>query len=406
MLPAGFVKLVFPIPNSCHSSTLSATVFALPGSPGIWHLLAAMSLFAASGNPTRLVLRGQREIVTRFTRHLATLLTAKLPLVRCLETLARQQTDPTAREVFQQVAGAVRAGGSLSEGLSQFPRIFDPLLLKMIRAAETGGILQEVLVRLATYREKAAQLRRKVQTAMVYPLVVLSVALAIVVLLILFVVPRFQAIYQDLPQLKNVPLPLLTQAVISISQSLQHYFPVWMSGLVFCAVLGTSAGNTRQGRHLLDWLAFQVPLAGVYLQKLALARIARTLGTLLASGVPILEALRITREISGNHLLEEAFTLVHDRVRDGATLGATMEHIPLFPPLLVSMIQVGEETGALSPMLERASDAYDEEIDHETAAFTSIIEPLLIVLLALVVGTIVIALFLPIIDIIQNLGGR
>ncbi len=368
--------------------------------------MPVMPLFAVSGKPNRLVLRGQREIVNRFVRHLATLLAAKLPLVRGLDTLARQQSDPTARQVFQQVADFVRAGGTLSDSLSQYPRIFDPLLIKMIRAGETGGILQEVLLRLASYREKAALLRRKVQTAMVYPLVVLTVALGIVALLILFVVPRFQAIYQDLPQLKNIPLPFLTQTVITLSLSLQRCFPIWMGGLVLLTVLVSQGAKTRQGKPIWDWLGFHIPMLGAYRKKLAWARIARTLGTLLASGVPILESLRIIREISGNHLLEKAFTVLHDQVRDGTTLGTAMEHLDIFPPLLVSMVQVGEETGALSPMLERASDAYDQEIDHEIVAFTSIIEPVLIVFLALVVGTIVIALFLPIIDIIQHLGGR
>ena len=342
------------------------------------------------------------EILTAFTRQLAILLRAGVPLLRSLDVLAKQEKTPAFRRIIQSLAAQVRSGDSLSEGLAKYPRVFDRLYMSMVRAGEAGGVIDVVLSRLALFREKNQRVRRQIQAAMVYPVLVMAVAAVIVVLLILFVVPKFEIIYSDL--LHGTSLPLLTRIVIYVSLLFQKHFLVAAGILLalWAAVKFTVASHA--GARFFDLMRLRLPVVGALVVKIAVARFSRTFGTLLDSGVPILDALAITRNVVGNRVIMEAIDVVYDSVRDGETVTAPLERTNIFPALMTSMIDVGEETGELARMLGLIADSYEEDVDHALGSLTSIIEPVMILLLALVAGTIVIALFLPIIDIIQRLG--
>lgn len=342
------------------------------------------------------------ESLTAFTRQLAILLRAGVPLLRSLNVLAKQEKTPALRRIIQGLAAQVSSGDSLSEGLAQYPRVFDRLYMSMVRAGETGGVIDVVLSRLAFFREKNRRIRRQIQSAMVYPVLVMAVAAVIVVLLILFVVPKFEIIYSDL--LHGASLPLLTRIVVDVSLFVQKHFLV-TAGILIAMWAGVKfAGATYVGARFFDLVWLRMPVVGALVCNIAVARFSRTFGTLLDSGVPILEALTVTRDVVGNRVIMEAVDVVHDGVRDGETVTAPLERTRIFPDLMASMIDVGEETGELARMLGLIADSYEEDVDHTLGSLTSIIEPVMILLLALVVGTIVIALFLPIIDIIQRLG--
>ncbi len=342
------------------------------------------------------------DSLTAFTRQLAILLRAGVPLLRSLDVLAKQEKTPAFRRIIQGLAAQVRSGDSLSEGLAQYPRVFDRLYMSMVRAGETGGVLDVVLARLAFFREKSRRIHRQIQSAMVYPVLVMTVAAVIVVLLILFVVPKFEIIYSDL--LHGASLPLLTRIVVDVSLFVQRHFLV-TAGILIALWAGVKfAGATHAGARFFDSIRLRLPIVGALVCKIAVARFSRTFGTLLDSGVPILESLIVTRDVVGNRVIMEAVDVVHDGVRDGETVTAPLERTRIFPALMASMIDVGEETGELARMLGLIADSYEEDVDHTLGSLTSIIEPVMILLLALVVGTIVIALFLPIIDIIQRLG--
>jgi type IV pilus assembly protein PilC len=341
-----------------------------------------------------------REIAT-FTRQLATLLEAGMPLLRSLEVLARQETNEPFRLVIENLAGTIRVGGSFSDGLQHHPKLFDRLYRNMVRAGEAAGVLGAALGRTALFMEKAERTKGRIKSALTYPIAVMLLAAGIVGALMVWVVPRFEQIFAGM--LKGQPLPTLTRGVLAVSTLVQHHLP-----LIAAMIVGGGAGfallrRTAKGERLLDHLALRLPVLGQILLKTAVARFTRTFGTLLASGVPMLEALRVTRDTSGNHCVAHAISVVHDGVRDGAGVASSLAETNVFPEIVASMIEVGEETGELSAMLTRIADVYDEEVDRTTAALTSLIEPLLIVFLALVVGTIVIALFLPIVSLIQHL---
>jgi len=346
-----------------------------------------------------------QEGLTIFTRQLATLLQAGLPLLRSLEVMIRQERRPAFKEVLVSLADNVRSGNNLSDGLAQHPKVFNRLYVNMVRAGEKGGVLDVVLSRLARFMEKSVKTKKKVKSAMIYPVVVISVALAIVLLLMIFVVPRFQAIFQN--QFQGAKMPWLTEQVIGLSNFLMESWYIWIPGLVVLFFLVPIAAKTTPGRKVFDLLALKTPKFGELGRKAAISRFARTFGTLLSSGVPILEALNTTRDTIGNFYVERALSKVHDRVRDGEPVAAPLEQQKLFPTMVTSMIDVGEETGELPEMLNRIADNYDEDVDNAVSSLTSIIEPIMIVALALIVGLIVIALFLPIVGIIQNLtAGR
>lgn len=336
-----------------------------------------------------------------FTRQLATLVHAGLPLLRSLEVLSRQEKNLAFKWVVESLADNIRSGGNFSDGIMQHPKVFNRLFLNMVRAGEAGGKLDVVLGQLAKFMEKAERIKGKIKAAMIYPIIIISVAVLILVGLMMFVVPKFKQIFEDL--LKGAPLPPLTQFVLGVSDFVKDNV-IATFGIFFGLVLGLKLlRKTRVGLRLMDLFVIKAPPTGDLFLKAAIARFSRTLGTLMASGVPILQALLITRETSGNSVVAEAINVVHDRVKEGDNVASTLESTGVFPSMVTSMIEVGEETGALPEMLTRIADTYDDEVDNAVAGLTSIIEPIMIVFLALIVGTIVIALFLPIVRIIQLL---
>ncbi len=343
------------------------------------------------------------EELTTFTRQLATLLDAGLPLLRALEVMIRQEKNLRFQAVLEQIAGQVKSGNSFSDGLAQHPKIFDRLFVNMVKAGEAGGVLDVVLSRLAGFMEKSIKTKKKVKAAMVYPIVVVGVAVSIVALLMVVVVPKFEAIFADM--LDGAALPGPTQLVVGISNFMRENIVISI-GLVVAFVVGFRFfKNTPFGSKIFNWLSINLPKVGDLVRKVNIARITRTFGTLLSSGVPILQSITITKDITGNKFYETALSRIHDAVRDGESLAKPMEREKVFPNMVTSMVDVGEETGELAEMLNRVADNYDEDVDNAVAGITSIIEPVMIVFLAVVVGFIVIALFLPIVEIIQQLTG-
>lgn len=343
------------------------------------------------------------EELTTFTRQLATLLDAGLPLLRALEVMIRQEKNVRFQGVLEQIADQVKSGNSFSDGLSQHPKIFDRLFVNMVRAGEAGGVLDTVLSRLAGFMEKALKTKKKVKAAMVYPIVVVGVAVSIVALLMVVVVPKFQTIFDDM--LEGAALPGPTQLVVGVSNFMRENIIL----TIILVAVGFFASKfflkTPIGSKMFNWLSINTPKVGDLVRKVNIARITRTFGTLLSSGVPILQSITITKDISGNKFYEDALARIHDAVRDGESLAKPMERETVFPNMVTSMVDVGEETGELAEMLNRVADNYDEDVDNAVAGITSIIEPVMIVFLAVVVGFIVIALFLPIVEIIKQLTG-
>jgi len=342
-----------------------------------------------------------QDDVTVMTRQLATLITAGLPLLRALELIHKQERNPIFKAVLADIAASVSQGNNLSEALQAHPKVFDKLFVNMVRAGEAGGVLDKVLDRLAKFREKAQRIQNKVKSAMVYPGVVMSVAVIIVYILMVKVVPSFEKLLSA----QKMNLPWLTLRVVGISRALTDFWyvtPVVLFGLYF----GTKSWlATEKGKEIFDRVIFRLPKIGTFVQIVSVSRFARTFGTLMASGVPILQSISITRDTLDNVVIAKSLERVHDRVRDGEPLSVPLEQSGVFPQMVTSMIQVGEETGQLPEMLNRVADIYDEEVDNAVTALTSIIEPVLIVFLAVVVGTIVLAMFLPLIALITKMTG-
>ena len=343
-----------------------------------------------------------------FTRQLATLIDAGLPLLRGLNVLAKQEKDLVLKGTINHLADAVQGGSTFSESLAQHPKIFNKLYINMVKAGELGGVLELVLNRLAEFQEKAQKIKNKVVSAMFYPIIVLCIAVVIMGFLLVFIVPKFQAIFNDM--LQGKALPGLTLFVISVSNHVKTAF--WppqnfliTAGIVFAAiVLWVAFSSSKFGRRVLDTIKLRMPVFGDLTRKSSISRFSRTLGTLVTSGVPILQALNITRETAGNVLIGEAIGKVHDSVKEGESIVQPLEASGVFPPMVISMIDVGEETGQLPEMLLKIAEVYDDEVDNSVAGLTSLLEPIMIVFLAVIVGTIVIALFLPLIEIIRTMG--
>ncbi len=338
-----------------------------------------------------------------FTRQLSTLVNAGMPILRSLETLSRQEKNLGFKYVLEQVGETIRSGGTFSDGLLQHPKVFDRLYINMVKAGEAGGVLGTVLDRLAKFMEKAEKIKGKVKAAMTYPLIIMVVAVLIVSALMIFVIPKFEEIFSGL--LKGTPLPVLTQFVLGVSNFMKNNILATI-GIIIALVIGfRMIAKTTGGKRFFDLIQIKIPAFGPLFLKASIGRFTRTLGTLLSSGVPILQALIITRDTSGNVHVAEALNKVHDRVKEGEGIGKPLEATKIFPTMVTSMVEVGEETGALPEMLTRIADTYDDEVDNAVTSITSIIEPIMIVFMALVVGTIVIALFLPLVKIIQTLTG-
>lgn len=338
-----------------------------------------------------------------FTRQLATLIDAGLPLLRGLTVLAKQEKDPVLRNTINALADAVQGGSTFSESMAQHPRIFNKLYINMVKAGELGGVLELVLNRLAEFQEKAQKIKNKVMSAMAYPVIVLLIAVGIMAFLLTFIVPKFEQIFKDM--LGNKPLPPLTQFVINASNMLKTNIIGVVAVIAVIVIVYKMIARSTKGAILIDRIKLRAPLFGDLTRKSSISRFSRTLGTLVTSGVPILQALNITRDTAGNHIVADAVTKVHDAVKEGESIVAPLEASGVFPPMVISMVDVGEETGQLPEMLLKIAEVYDDEVDNAVEGLTSMLEPIMIVLLALIVGTIVIALFLPLIQIIQGLSG-
>lgn len=340
--------------------------------------------------------------LTTFTRQMSTLVNAGLPLMRALRVLQRQEKNPALRDAVTQMAESIESGSTFAESLAAHPKIFDRLFVNMVKAGEIGGVLDVVLARLAEFQEKAEKIKGKVKSAMTYPIVVLVMALSILAFLLIYIVPKFATIFGDLTGGK---MPMLTQFVMDASNTLVHRFPVVLISLVVLVVVLKLLAKTSKGRYVLDKFKLHAPVFGQLISKNSISRFTRTLGTLMAAGVPVLQALNIVKETVGNEVISRAVATIHDAVKEGENMAPPISSSKVFPPMVVSMVEVGEETGALPDMLMKIADSYDDDVDNAVAAMTSIIEPLLIIFLAVVVGTIVIALFMPLVGIIGGLSG-
>jgi len=360
---------------------------------------------ASSKNKPKLKKKNSRvkmRVLTVFTRQLATLIDAGLPLLRSLNTLAKQERNPVMRTTMANLATTVEGGSTFSEALAQHPGIFNKLYVNMVKAGELGGVLEIVLTRLAEFQEKSQKIKGKVLAAMVYPIVVLCIAVLILGFLLTFIVPKFQQIYAD--ALPGKPLPAVTQFVIDLSHLLTSQWYIVIGGGAALVVGFKVFSSNPVGAVILDRIKLRLPVFGDLISKTSIARFSRTLGTLISSGVPILQALNITRETSGNHIVASAIGKIHDSVKEGESVVGPMEASGVFPPIVTSMVQVGEETGQLPDMLVKVADVYEAEVDNVVTGLTSILEPIMIVFLAVIVGTIVIALFLPMIGIITGMS--
>lgn len=353
--------------------------------------------------PKFLARRIKRKQLMVFTRQLATLIDAGVPLLRALQILQKQETHAGLKAMIGEMCESVEGGSPFAEALAQHPRCFDRLFVNMVRAGEVGGVLAVTLNRLAEFIEKAEKIKTKVKGAMVYPVVVLIMALGITGFLMVVIIPKFTEIFRDL--MKGKEMPALTQFVANASDTLMHRFPLVLGSIAAAVILFKLVGFTKAGRYLLDAISLKMPVFGNLLSKVSISRFTRTLGTLMSSDVQILQALNIVRETAGNMVVARAIQSVHDSVKEGESVAAPMESSSVFPSMVVSMVMVGEETGRLAEMLVKIADNYDTEVDAAVDGLTSIIEPVLIIFLAVVVGTIVVAMFMPLIDIISNLQG-
>jgi len=342
------------------------------------------------------------KVLMIFTRQLATLIDAGLPLLRGLTVLSKQERDLVLKGTINALADGVQGGSTFSESLAQHPKIFNKLYINMVKAGELGGVLELVLNRLAEFQEKAEKIKNKVVAAMFYPVVVIVIAMLILVFLMLVIVPKFQQIFHDM--LGGKPLPAITQFVINISTTLQQQWYYVFGGIAAIIIGYKLFEKTAVGRIIMDRIRLRMPLFGDLTRKSSISRFARTLGTLVTSGVPILQALNITRETAGNSVIADAISKVHDSVKEGESIVQPLEASGVFPPMVISMIDVGEETGQLPEMLLKIAEVYDDEVDNAVSGLTSLLEPIMIVILAVIVGTIVIALFMPLIYIIQNMN--
>ena len=340
--------------------------------------------------------------LTVVTRQMAILLEAGLPLIRSLKTLSRQSKNPAIKKTLEEAAASVEGGATFSEALAQHPKSFDKLYLNMIRAGEAAGKLELILDRLAMFMEKAAKIQGKVKSAMVYPIIVLCVAGIICSGLMIFIVPKFEKMFTEL--LEGEPLPWLTQVVVGIGKFMSEQALIMVVGIVVLVILIKIILKIPFLRFYIDWAKYYMPLFGPIVSKSAISKFGRTLGTLMGSGVPVLNSLTIVKETSGNEVVARAVVKVYEAVKEGEGMAPPLQATKIFPEMVISMIEVGEETGKLPEMLDKIADTYDEEVDNAVSALTSMIEPIMMVGLAVIVGGIVIALFMPMISIIEKLG--
>ncbi len=336
-----------------------------------------------------------------FTRQFATMISAGLPLVQCLDILAKQSSKPSFGRTIGDVTREVEAGSTLSDALGKHKAVFDDLFRNMVAAGEAGGVLDEILIRLANYIEKADALRRKIQGAMVYPAVVLTVALGATAFMLVFIIPTFAKMFTDF----GGELPLPTKIVLGMSNFLTHWWWTLLLGGAAAGFAFQRYHSTENGKRQVDALLLKVPVIGDVLLKGAVARFTRTLGTLIASGVPILSGLEITARTAGNKIISEAIMTARASIREGETVSAPLKTSGVFPPMVVQMISVGEQTGALDEMLTKIAVFYEAEVDNAVDTLTSIIEPVMIVVMGGIVGGMVISMYLPMFKLIEVVAG-
>jgi len=345
--------------------------------------------------------RVKSKVLTTFTRQLATLVDAGLPLLRGLRVLEKQERHPTLKSIIADLALAIEGGSTFSEALAQHPKVFNRLFVNMVKAGELGGVLEVVLQRLSEFMEKAQKIKGKVVAAMFYPVAVLVVATAILIILMIKVVPAFRQVFEG----QNMVLPAFTRLVLGISEAIKDHILQTLIGVAIFVVIFMLLVRTKFGRHAFDKFKLKMPVIGPVVSKVSIARFTRTLGTLISSGVPILQALTIVKETAGNVIISNAVGEVHESVKEGETITAPLEASGVFPPMVISMVDVGEQTGALPEMLLKIADNYDDEVDNAVASMTSLLEPIMIVFLAVIVGSIVIAMFLPLIAMMNSMSG-
>jgi type IV pilus assembly protein PilC len=336
-----------------------------------------------------------------FTRQFATMISAGLPLVQCLDILAKQASKPSFGRVIGEVTREVESGSTLSDALGKHKNVFDDLFRNMVAAGEAGGVLDEILMRLATYIEKADALKRKVQSALVYPGVVLTVAMGATAFMLIFIIPTFAKMFSDF----GGELPLPTKIVLIMSNFLTSYWWAMILAMVGAGIAFTRYYATDSGKRVVDQIMLKFPVIGDVLLKGAVARFTRTLGTLIASGVPILSGLEITARTAGNKVISEAIMDARASIREGETVAAPLKASGVFPPMVVQMISVGEQTGALDEMLTKIAVFYESEVDTAVDTLTSIIEPVMIVVMGGIVGGMVVAMYLPMFKLISVVAG-
>ena len=337
-----------------------------------------------------------RDVVI-FTRQFATMINAGLPLVQALDILAKQSENPSLKEVTRQVVFDVESGHTVADALRKHPKAFTDLYTNMVAAGEAGGILDTILLRLAVFLEKNDALVRKVKGAMIYPGVIMSVAVIAIGVLLLFVIPVFKEMFASV----GMALPVPTRVVIALSEFLQGYWYMVAGGIAASGWLTKRYYNTNDGRRTIDGMLLKFPILGDVLRKSAVSRFTRTLGTLISSGVSILEGLEITAKTAGNRIIQDAIMESRASIAGGESIAAPLQKSAVFPPMVISMIAVGEQTGGLDEMLSKIADFYDEEVDAAVSALLSMLEPLMIVFLGVVVGGMVVAMYLPIFDMIN-----
>ncbi len=345
--------------------------------------------------PKQIVLFEQKiktkEIVI-FTRQFSTMINAGLPLVQCLDILSSQQSNPTFKKVLSQIKTDVEGGSTFADALSKHPKIFDNLYVNLVAAGEIGGVLDTVLMRLAVYMEKAEALKAKVKSAMTYPIIVLCVAFGVVAVLMIFVIPTFKDMFEQF----GSALPGPTQLVVDMSNFFRHNWWIMIGVIIGFIVALKWVGKQEKGRYYIDNMMLKLPVFGPLIKKVAVAKFTRTLGTMISSGVPIMDGLDITSRTAGNVIIEKAIRAVRSAISEGQSMAEPLAQAGIFPGMVVQMISVGEATGAMDQMLSKIADFYDEEVDAAVDALTSSLEPMLMVFLGGTIGFVVVAMYLPI----------
>jgi type IV pilus assembly protein PilC len=341
----------------------------------------------------------EKDIVI-FTRQFATMIDAGLPLVQCLEILSGQQESPVFKKILIQIKEDVESGSTFADALKKHPKVFNNLFVNLIAAGEVGGILDTILNRLSAYIEKSMKLKKQIKGAMVYPIVVMAIALIVVTIILIFVIPVFQQMFDDF----GGTLPAPTRFVVALSAFVQKYILLIIVGIVIFIYICKLIYNTEKGREIIDDLALKSPVIGSLVRKTAVAKFTRTLSTMLTSGVPILDALDIVAKTAGNMTVEKAIMKTKVSISEGKTIAEPLAETKVFPSMVVQMIAVGEATGAMDTMLSKIADFYEEEVDVAVAALTSMLEPLLMVFLGGAIGGLVIAMYLPIFKIASAIG--